>query len=74
MIILLTIVRILKTKDMEERISITVNAFGMTHTAEINEDVSAIEFIEVCAKMAESVGYSPELVRKGLQAAKEYRE
>lgn len=59
---------------MENKISITINAFGINHSAEINEDVSAIEFIEVCAKMAESIGYSPELVRKGLQAAKEYRE
>ena len=59
---------------MENKISITINAFGINHTAEINEDVSANEFIEICAKMAESVGYSPELVRKGLQAAKEYRE
>jgi len=59
---------------MEERITITVKGFGITHSAEIDEDVSAVEFIEVCAKMAESVGYSPELVRKGLQAAKEYRE
>jgi len=59
---------------MENKISITVNAFEITHMAEINEDVSAVEFIEVCAKMAESVGYSPELVRKGLQVAKEFRE
>ena len=59
---------------MEDRITITVNAFGINHSVEIDEDASAVEFIEVCAKMAESVGYSPELVRKGLQAAKEYRE
>jgi len=59
---------------MEDRITITVKGFGITHTSELCEDVSAVEFIEVCAKMAESVGYSPELVRKGLLAAKEYRE
>lgn len=59
---------------MEDKIVITVKGFGITHTSEIDEDVSAVEFIEVCAKMAESLGYSPELVREGLQAAKEYRE
>lgn len=59
---------------MEDRIEITVKGFGITHTSEIDEDVSAVEFIEVCAKMAESLGYSPELVREGLQVAKEYRE
>lgn len=59
---------------MDNKISITVNAFGINHSAEINEDVSAVEFIEVCAKMAESVGYSRELVKEGLQKAMEYRE
>jgi hypothetical protein len=59
---------------MEDRIIITVKGFGITHTAEIGEEASAAEFIEVCANMAESIGYSPKLVREGLQAAKEYRE
>ena len=59
---------------MVERIVITVKGFGITHMAEIGEEASATEFIEVCANMAESIGYSPKLVREGLQAAKEYRE
>lgn len=54
---------------MEEIITITVKGFGMSHTAEINEDVSAIEFIEVCAKMALSLSYSGEQVRQGLRHA-----
>lgn len=44
---------------MEDKIVITVSGFGISHTSEIDEDVSAIEFIEVCAKMAESLCQDP---------------
>lgn len=59
---------------MEEKISIIVKAFGITHTSELTEDVSAEEFIETCCKMAESLTYSPEKVRQALRLALNNRE
>ena len=57
---------------MEDKITITVKGFGITRTAEIGEEASAVEFIEVCANMAESILDSPKLILEGLLAAKEY--
>lgn len=59
---------------MEGRITITVKGFGITHSAEIDEDVSADEFIETCCKMALSLSYSGEQLREGLKQALEMRE
>ena len=59
---------------MEDRITISVIGFGITHTSELNEDVSAEEFIETCCKMAESLTYSPEQVRQALRLALNNRE
>jgi hypothetical protein len=51
---------------MDEKIVLTVRAYGITHTAELNEDAVAFEFIERCTQLAESIGYSPELVQEAL--------
>lgn len=51
---------------MDEKIVITVRAYGISHTAELNEDAVAGEFIEKCSKLAESIGYSPDLVQEAL--------
>ena len=59
---------------MEDRITITIKGFGITHTSDLAEDVSAEEFIEVCAKMAESISFSPEQVRQSLRLALNNRE
>lgn len=59
---------------MEERITITVKSFGIIHTSELYEDVSAEQFIETCCKMALSLSYSGEQVRQGLRQALEMRE
>ena len=59
---------------MDNKISITVDAFGINHSAEINEDVSAVEFIETCCKMALSLSYSGAQLREGLRQALEMRE
>jgi len=59
---------------MEQRIFLSVKAFGITHTAELPDYAQAIEFIEACAKLAESVGYAPTKVIEGLKKAMEARE
>jgi len=59
---------------MEQRISLSVKANNITHTAELPEDCSAIEFIESFSNLAESVGFSPQLVIDGLKQAIESRE
>lgn len=59
---------------MEQRISLTVRAFGITHSAELSEDCTAIEFIETFSNLAESVVFSPKLVIDGLKQAIELRE
>lgn len=58
---------------MKQRISLTVNAFGITHTSDLPEDCSAIEFIESFSNLAESIGFSPALVVDGMQRAIETR-
>lgn len=59
---------------MDNKIVINVIGFGITHTTILNEDVSADQFIEVCAKMAESLTFSPEQVRQALRLALNNRE
>jgi len=58
---------------MEEKIEITIRVFGVTHTVKLPEDVTAVEFIEKCALLTESFGYSPDLIREGLLIARERR-
>lgn len=52
---------------------IIVKVFGITHKAVLPDDISADEFVEVCAKLAESVGYSPSIVIEALRKAIDYR-
>jgi hypothetical protein len=59
---------------MEDRITISVKGFGITHNAELQADSTAEEFIETCCKMAESLTYSPEQVRQALRLALDNRE
>ena len=59
---------------MEQRITLLVNANNITHTSELPEDCSAIEFIETFSNLAESVGFSPQLVIDGLKQALGARE
>jgi len=59
---------------MEKRISLTVKAFGITHRIELPDYAQATEFIEACTQLAESVGYSPELVKKALNIAVNIRQ
>lgn len=50
---------------MKQRISLSVKANNITHTADLPEDCLAIEFIESFSNLAESVGFSPQLVIDG---------
>ena len=59
---------------MEQKILITINAYGISHTSELPEDCSAIEFIETFSNLAESVGFSPQLVIDGLRQTSKTRE
>ena len=59
---------------MEDRITITIKGFGITHTSDLAEDVSAEEFIETCCQMAESISFSPEQVRQALRLSLKNRE
>lgn len=54
---------------MEQRIFLSVKANNSTHTSELPEDCSVIEFIESFSNLAESVGFSPQLVIDGLKQA-----
>lgn len=58
---------------MENKITISVKAYGISHSAVLSDECSADEFIEVCAKMAESIGFTSTLVIKGLEKSKKIR-
>lgn len=54
--------------------NIIITAFDITHSAEIEDTATAIEFIDKCALLAESVGYSPSLVSEALLSVEELRK
>ena len=58
---------------MENKITISVKAYGISHSAVLSDECSADELIEICAMLAESIGFSPDLVVKGMDRAIECR-
>lgn len=52
---------------------ITVEAFGVTHIAELQDDSCADNFIEMCAILSEACGYSIESVNQALKHTYEKR-
>jgi hypothetical protein len=54
---------------MKNKITISINAYEIFHVAELSDECSANELIEVFANLAESIGFSPALVIKGMQKA-----
>lgn len=58
---------------MENKITISVKAYGISHSAVLSDECSADELIEICAMLAESIGFSPALVVEGLKNAIECR-
>ena len=51
----------------EDFIKIEVNGYGIKHSAMLPDSCDANDFIEICAMMAESLGFSPELVINALK-------
>ncbi len=58
---------------MEEKIKISVSAYGITHAAELHEGSTAEELIEVCLRMIEAISFNSELVNDGLRKVLESR-
>lgn len=58
----------------EDTITIEVDGYGIKHFAKMSDISDATEFIEACAKMAESVGYAPSKVIEALKVAADARE
>jgi hypothetical protein len=54
--------------------NIIITAFDITHSAEIEDTATAVEFIEKCTLLAESVGYSPSMVSEALILVDESRK
>jgi len=54
--------------------NITINAFDITHSIEIEDTAIAVEFIEKCTLLAEAVGYFPNLVSEALLIVEEARK
>lgn len=54
--------------------NITITAFDITHSVEIEDTATAVEFIEKCTLLAESVGYSPSMVSEALILVDESRK
>ncbi len=47
---------------------------GVTHTLEIDDNASIDEFVEACAKLAESNGYMPSSIASACKTIAEFRE
>lgn len=60
--------------EYEISMNIIITAFDITHSAEIEDTATAVEFIEKCTLLAESVGYSPSMVSKALLSVEESRK
>jgi hypothetical protein len=58
---------------MEEKITLIIKAYGITHTCEFSEECTATEIVEKCAMLIESIGFSPVLVVEALGQAIESR-
>lgn len=54
---------------MENIISITLTAFGITHNVTLSEECSADELVETFANLTESIGFCPGVVIKALDKA-----
>lgn len=54
---------------MEDRISISIQAYGITHSSDLPESCTAAEIIEISSQMVESIGFDLSLVIEGLYAA-----
>lgn len=51
-----------------------LKAKKINHTIDIDDDATAIEFLEACATLAEAAGYAPSIVAKACKDAAELRD
>lgn len=58
---------------MEDKISISVTAYGITHLAELFEGSRVEELIEVFSRIIEAMSFDSELVNDGLRKVLESR-
>ena len=58
---------------MEEKIKISVSAYGITHTAELHEGSSVEELVDLFLRMVEAMSFDSELVNDGLRKVLENR-
>lgn len=58
---------------MEDKISITLTAYGITHSSDLNEGSSVEELIIVFSRMLESMSFDSQLVNDGLRKVLESR-
>ncbi len=58
---------------MKDKISISVTAYGITHSSELNDGSSVEELIEVFSRMIEAMSFDPQLVNDGLRKVLESR-
>lgn len=54
---------------MKNTITISIQAYGISHKAELSDECSADELIELLALLTESIGFSPTLVINALEKA-----
>lgn len=50
-----------------EKIKITFEAYGITHTAEVNDSSNIYQLMPIVTSLIESMGYHPESILKGLE-------
>lgn len=58
---------------MEDKISVTLTAYGITHSADLNEGSNVEELIEVFSRMIEAMSFDYQLVNDGLRKVLERR-
>jgi len=58
---------------MDDKISVTLTAYGITHSADLNDGSSVEELIEVFSRMIEAMSFDPQLVNDGLRKVLESR-
>jgi|GEM_PF-3665651 len=52
---------------MENIITISIQAYGITHISNLPESCSATELIEICSQLVESIGFDSSLIVKALK-------
>lgn len=54
---------------MENKITVSIHAYGITHSSQLPEYCTAAELIEIYSQMVESISFDSSLVIDGLKQA-----